>query len=80
MSEDYSICVDRCTIFFKFLFIFKFFGCARPSLHLHGLSLVIVSTGCSLLPCIGFSLRGLPLLWSMSSRHVGVGNCGTQAQ
>ena len=45
-----------------------------------GLSLVAVSKVYSSLPCTGFSLWWLLLLWSMGSRCVGFSSCGTQAQ
>ena len=51
--------------FFNFIFYFWLrwvFVVAR------GLSLVAVSGGYSLLPCVGFSLRWLLLLWSTGSR------------
>ena len=45
-----------------------------------GLSLVVMSGGCSSLWCTGFSLRWFLLLRSMGSRHVGISSCGTQVQ
>ncbi|XP_067556632.1 interleukin-15 receptor subunit alpha isoform X2 [Pseudorca crassidens] len=45
----------------------------------HGLSLVEVSRGYSLLQSTGFSLRWLLLLRSTGSRHVGFSSCGTRA-
>ena len=53
-----------------------FFSCVA----VHGLSLVAVSGGYSLLRCAGFSLWWLLLLRSMDSRHVGFSSCGTRAQ
>ena len=47
---------------------------------MHGLSLVAVSGGYSLLLCAGFSLRWLLLLWSTGSRCVGFSSCGMRAQ
>ena len=38
---------------------------------MRGLSLVVASGGYSLLPCLGFSLQWLLLLWSTGSRHAG---------
>ena len=46
----------------------------------HRLSLVAASGGYSLLPCVGFSLWWLLLLWSMGSRRMGFSSCGTQAR
>ena len=45
-----------------------------------GLSLVGASGGYSSLQCVGFSLRWLLLLQSMSSRCVGFSSCGMWAQ
>ena len=42
----------------------------------HGLSLVAVSGGYSLLQYTGFSLWWLLLLWSTGSRHMGFSSCG----
>ena len=64
-------------ILFIYLFIYWLcwvFVAAR------GLSVVVVSGGCSSLPCTGFSLRWLLLLQSTGSRPVGFSSCGTQAQ
>ena len=47
---------------------------------LHGLSLIVVSRGYTLLWCVVFSLQGPLLLWSWGSRHVGFRSCSTQAQ
>ena len=46
---------------------------------MHGLSLVAVSGGYSLLWCAGFSLRWLLLLRSMGSRRAGFSSCGSWA-
>ena len=46
----------------------------------HGLSLVAVSGGYSLLWCSGFSLPWLLFLWSTGSRHVGFSSCSMRAQ
>ena len=61
----------------KFVFFF-FFGCIE-SLLLHGFSLVVASRDYSSLPCTGFSLRWLLLLWSTGSRRAGFSSCGTRA-
>ena len=45
----------------------------------HGLSLVAVSGGYSLLRCTGFSLQWLLLLWSTGSRLTGFSSCGSRA-
>ena len=42
----------------------------------HGLSLVAVSRGDSLLWCVAFSLCWLLLLWSTGYRHMGFSSCG----
>ena len=44
-----------------------------------GLSLVAASGGCSSLPCTGFSLWWLLLLWSTGSRRAGFSGCGSRA-
>ena len=44
------------------------------------LSLVAVSSGYSLLRCVGFLLWWLLFLWSTGSRHAGFSSCGTRAQ
>ena len=67
---------QRNLFFFFNVFIF---GCVG-SLLLRGLSLVAASGGNSSLRCAGFSLQWLLLLWSMGSRPVGFGSCGTWAQ
>ena len=46
----------------------------------HRLSLVAASGGYSLLPCAGFSLWWLLLLWSTDSRRAGFSSCSTRAQ
>ena len=46
----------------------------------HGLSLVAVSGGYSLLQCASFSLQWLLLLHSTGSRCTGFSSCGTRAQ
>ena len=54
---------------FSFLFICFWLPWALAVTH--GLSLVVVSRGYSLLWCSGFLLRWLLLLWSTGFRHVG---------
>ena len=52
-----------------YLFIFKFyFWLCWVFIAVHRLSLVAASGGCSSLPCVGFSLWWLLLLWSTGSR------------
>ena len=53
---------------------------ATLGLDAHGLSLVVVSRGYSLLRCVGFSLRWLFFVAEHSSRRVGSSSCGTWAQ
>ena len=55
---------------------FFFFWLPCVFIAVHGLSLVAVSGGYSLLWCAGFSLQWLLLLWSTGSRHVGFSSCG----
>ena len=62
-----------------FLFVCLFWLC-WVFVAAHGLSLVEVSRGYSLLQCTGFSLWWLLLLRSMGSRHAGFSSCGMQAQ
>ena len=58
-------------------FFFFFWSCC--SLLLCECSLVAVSRGRSLLPCVGFSLRWLLLLWRTGSRCSGLRSCSTWA-
>ena len=64
------------------LFFFKFiyFWLCWVFIAARGLSLVAASGGYSSLRCAGFSLQWLLSLWSMGSRRVGFGSCGTRAQ
>ena len=62
--------------FLKFLFIY--FWLHWVFVAAHGLSLVAVSGGYSLLWCVGFSLQWLLWLRSMGSRYVGF-SCGSWA-
>ena len=66
-----------------FFLIFNFWLCL-VFIAARGLSLVVVSRGCSSLQCAGFSegfsLRWLLLLQSTGSRRTGFSSCGTWAQ
>ena len=67
--------------FFKIhLFILFYFWLHWVFVAVCGLSLVVASSGYSLLRCVGFSLRWLLLLRSTGSRSMGFSSCGTQAQ
>ena len=59
--------------------LFIYFWLCWVFIVVHGLSLVAVSRGYSLLQCVGFSLQWLLLLRSTGSRHAGFSSCGTQA-
>ena len=63
---------------FCFVFSFIYFWLHWIFVAAHGLSLVVVSGGYSLL-CAGVSLRWLLLLRSTGFRHMGFSNCGTRA-
>ena len=63
-----------------FFFNFFYFWLHWVFVAARGLSLVAVSRGHPSLWCIGFSLRWLLLLQSMSARHTGFSSCGTRAQ
>ena len=65
--------------FFFNLFIYYLFWLCWVFIAAHGLSLVAVSSGYSLLRCAGFSLRWLLLLRSTGSRRAGFSSCGTRA-
>ena len=70
--------LERKLLFKKNKFIYLFiFGCVGSLLLCAGL--VEVSGGYSLLPCTGFSLQWLLLLWSTDSRCVGFSSCGSRA-
>ena len=60
--------------YFNFFFFFALFLIAA-----HGLSLVVVSGGCSSLQRMGLSFWWLPLLQSAGSRHTGLRSCSWQA-
>ena len=59
--------------------LFFFFWLCWVFVAVCRLSLVVVSRGYSSLWSAGFSLRWLPLLWSVSSRHAGFSSCGSWA-
>ena len=64
---------------FVFLFVLFIFGCFGSSLLGAGFSLVVASSGYSLLWCTGFSLQRLLLSRSTGSRRVGFSSCGSRA-
>ena len=66
--------------FFKLIYLFIYFGLHWVFVAARGLSLVVASSGYSLLWSMGFSLQWLLLLRSTGSRHVGFSSCGTWAQ
>ena len=63
---------------YLFIYLFIYFWLHWVFIAVHGLSLVAVSGGYSLLRCVGFSLGWLLLLWSMGSRCVGFSSCDTR--
>ena len=65
--------------FFNLFILFIYFWLRWFFIAAHGLSLVAASGGYSLLRCMGFSLRWVPLLRSTGSRRVGFSSCGLQA-
>ena len=60
--------------------LFIYFWLCWVFVAAHGLSLVAVSRGYSLLRCASFSLQWLLLLRSMGSRRVSFSGCGAWAQ
>ena len=66
--------------FYFILYLLIYFWFHWVFVAVHGLSLVAVSGGYSLLRCVGFSLWWLLLLWSTGSRCAGFSSCGTRAQ
>ena len=62
------------------LFLFIYIWLRWVFIAAHGLSLVVVSGGYSLLQCAGFSLRWFLLLRSTGSRSAGFSSSGSQAQ
>ena len=64
--------------FFK-INLFIYFWLHWVFIAAHGLSLVVLSGGYSLLPFEGFSWRWLLLLQSKGSRRAGFSSCGTRA-
>ena len=76
------VSVSRTSILF-YLFIinlFIYFWLRWVFVAVHGLSLVTVSGGYSLLWCAGFSLWWLLLLRSTGSRRTGFSSCGPRVQ
>ena len=67
-------------VFFFLINLFIYFWLHWVFIAAHGLSLVAVSGGYSLLQHAGFSLRWLLLLQSMGSRCAGFSSCGVWAQ
>ena len=65
--------------FLKNFYLFIYFWLSWVFVAVHGLSLVAVSGGYSLLRCAVFSLQWLLLLQSTGSRPVGFSSCGSQA-
>ena len=84
----YIAYVEVCSLYAHFMEFFFFFfknGIFLKIIYFwlcwaltaaHGLSLVAVSGGYSLLQYTGFSLWWLLLLWSTGSRHMGFSSCG----
>ena len=63
----------------KFIYLFIYFWLSWVFVAAHGLSLVVVSGGYSLLRCAGSPLRWLLLLRSTGSRPAGFSSCGMRA-
>ena len=61
-------------------FFFFFNGCTESFFAAHGLSLVVLSQGCSSLLWVGFSSRSFLFVWSMGCRGLGLSSCSTQAK
>ena len=82
--------VDKCVpasagdkgvyLYLFILNLFIYFWLHWAFIAVHGLSLVAVSRGYSLLRCAGFSLRWLLLLQSIGSRRASFSSCSTWAQ
>ena len=68
-----------CVLINLFIYLFIYLWLHWVFIAAHGLSLVAVSGGYSLLWCTGFSLRWLLLLRSMGSRRTGFSSCGARA-
>ena len=66
----------KCTYIIHFFFLI---GCTGFVAVLR-LSLVVASRGYCLLPCSGFSLQWLLLLWSTGFRHMSFNSCSMWAQ
>ena len=61
-----------------FIYLFIYFWLCWVFVAAHGLSLVAVSRGYSLMRCADFSLQWLLLLQSTGSRRTGFNSCGSQ--
>ena len=66
--------------FYKFISLCIYLWLCWVFLAARGLSLVVVSGGCSSLQCAGFLWQWLLLLRSTGSRHTGFSSYGTRAQ
>ena len=67
------------TIFNKFIYLLIYLWLSWVFVAAPGLSLVAASGGYSSLPCAGFSLWWLLLLWSTDSRQASFSSWGLQA-
>ena len=67
-------CVGHCAVFILFIYLWL----RWVFIAVCGLSLVVVSGGCTSLQCAYFSLQWLLLLRSMGSRRAGFSSCGTR--
>ena len=61
---------------FKKIYLFIYFWLPWVFVAAHGLSLVAVNRGSSVLRCVGFSLPWPLLLWSTGSGGTGFNGCG----
>ena len=66
-------------LLFVFKALFIYFWLCFIFVSLHGLSLVVVSRGHSLVWCTSFSLQWFLLFWSTGSRRMGFSSCGSWA-
>ena len=81
MNMSLALMVVMVFCFFKrLLFLILFIYWLHWVFAACGLSLVVVSRGCSSLQCTGFSSQWLLLLQSVGSRWAGFGSCSTRAQ
>ena len=78
IEELVYLASDRLGIFL-FFNRFIYFWLCWVFVAAHGLPLVAANRGYSSLRCTGFSLQWLLSLWSMGSRRVDFGSCGSQA-